>query len=148
MLIAELRDFNTPDELHNKVRPAGLCRPCIKHPGDVWMVHQRKRLPLGFEARDNAFGVHTQLDDFQGHPPPHWLLLFRHVNHTASTLADLFEQFVAPDAITQLFMGNRNSDLRADLLRRLLQKIADASMGLKQRFYALAKRCVTATRAL
>jgi hypothetical protein len=40
---------------------SGLCsRPCRRsgHPRHVGMVHQRQRLPLGFEAGQNLAGIH------------------------------------------------------------------------------------------
>jgi len=39
------------------------------------MVHQRECLSLGFEAGNDLLGVHAGLEDLQGHPAAHWVLL-------------------------------------------------------------------------
>ena len=52
------------------------------------MVHQGQRLPLGFEPGDDRFGVHAQLDDFEGDAAADGLFLFGHINHAAAAFAD------------------------------------------------------------
>ena len=39
----------------------------VEHLGDVGMVHERQRLPLGLEAGDDLPRVHARLDDLQRH---------------------------------------------------------------------------------
>src|SRR5258708_40340282 len=105
MLIAVFRNFFAPDELHDKIRWARFRCACIKYLGNVWMIHQCKRLSLSLKACNNAFCVHSQLDNFQGYSPPNRLLLLRHVNHTTSAFANLLQQLVAADTIAWLFIG-------------------------------------------
>ncbi len=69
------------------------------------MVHQRQRLPLGFEAGDDLLGVHAQLDDLERHAAAHRFLLLGHVNHAAAAFADLLQQFVAANASGQASSG-------------------------------------------
>ena len=69
MLVAVFGDFDAADEFHDKIRPTGFRRPGIEYLGDVGMVHQRQRLPLGLKPGDDTFGVHARLDDFQRDPP-------------------------------------------------------------------------------
>src|SRR5207247_8699377 len=40
-------------------------RAGVEDLGDVGMIHQRQRLPLGFEAGDHLACVHPRLDDLQ-----------------------------------------------------------------------------------
>src|SRR6266478_2805034 len=103
MFVAVFRDLDPADEFHDEVWATGLGRPGIKHLGDVGVVHQRQCLPLGFKPGDHAPRVHSRLDDFQSDPPPDRCLLFRHVNHSASALTYLLEQFVMANAVTRFF---------------------------------------------
>ena len=80
------------------VRGAG-----VEDSGDVRMVHHGQRLALGFEARDDFPRVHAGLDDLERDAARHRLDLFGHPDHAESALADLLEQFVAPDALAGLF---------------------------------------------
>jgi len=113
------------------------------------MIHQRKGLPLGLKPGDDAFGVHARLDDLEGYLPADRLFLFRHENHSATTFADLLEQFVAANAISW-FLANENSrfGFRRGSLRRFFQEIADLIMGLQQRFDLSAQFQVTAAGTL
>jgi hypothetical protein len=89
VLIAEVGDLDPPNQLHDKIGPAGLCRPSIQDLGDVRMIHHCQRLALGFEPRNDALGVHPELDYLQGHAAAHRFLLFRHIDYTAAAFADL-----------------------------------------------------------
>jgi hypothetical protein len=83
---------------------APLRRARVEHLCDVRMVHHRKRLPLGLEARDDLLRVHAELDDFQRHTPAHRHLLFGHPHDAEAALSDLLKQFISPDAIAR-FLG-------------------------------------------
>src|SRR6266478_318993 len=107
MFVAVFRDLDPADEFDDEVWATGFGRPCIKHLGDVGVVHQRQCLPLSFKPGDHALRVHSRLDDFQSDPPSDRLLLFRHVNHPASALTYLLEQFVMANAVTRFF-SSRN----------------------------------------
>ena len=107
VLVAVIGDLDAAHQFHDEVRPAGFRRAGVEHLGDVRMVHQRQRLPLGFEAGDDALGVHAQLDDLERDAAADRFLLLGHVNHAAAAFADLLEQFVAADPVAGLF-GGRN----------------------------------------
>ena len=63
------------------------------------MVHHRERLAFGLEAGDDAPGVHPELDDLEGDPSSHRLLLLGHVDDAAPSLADFLQQLVAADPL-------------------------------------------------
>ena len=69
------------------------------------MVHQGQGLPLGFEAGEDLFGIHAQLDDFQRHPAADRLLLLSHIDYATAAFANLLEQFVAANPVPRLFGG-------------------------------------------
>jgi hypothetical protein len=71
------------------------------------VIHQRERLPLGFEARDDAPRFHPELDDFQRHVPADGFRLLGEIDHAAAALADFFEQFVAADAVADFFLAGQ-----------------------------------------
>ncbi len=99
----EFRDLDAANQFHDEVRPAGFSGPGIQNFRDVWMIHQRQRLTLGFEAGDDLLGVHAQLDHLERHAAVNRLFLFGHVNHTATALADLLKQFVSSDLVAGFF---------------------------------------------
>src|SRR5262245_16387892 len=61
------------------------------------MIHQRQRLALGFEARDNLPGVHPELDDLQRDSAPDRLLLLGEINSAKASFTDDLKQFVWAD---------------------------------------------------
>jgi len=65
MLVAVFRDLDPADEFHDEVWATGFGRPCIKHLGDIGVVHQRHCLTFGFKPGDHVLGVHSRLDDFR-----------------------------------------------------------------------------------
>jgi hypothetical protein len=70
--------------------------------GDVGMVHQRQGLAFGLEAGHDLPRVHAQLDNLERDAAMHGFLLLRHPDHAHAAFADLFEQFVAADAVAGL----------------------------------------------
>jgi hypothetical protein len=64
------------------------------YPGDVGMVHQRQRLPLGLEAGDHLSGIHAGLDDFQRHLAADRMLLFGNEDQSHAAFADLLQGLV------------------------------------------------------
>ena len=62
------------------------------------MVHQRQRLPLGFEAGDDLLGVHAQLDDLERDPAAHRFCLLGHTDHAAAAFADSLQETVRTQA--------------------------------------------------
>ena len=61
------------------------------------MVHQRQRLPLGFEAGDHLPRVHAGLDDLERHLPLDRLGLLGHEDDAHAAFADLLQQLVRAD---------------------------------------------------
>src|SRR5260370_16567368 len=110
MFIAVFRDLDPADKFHDEIWETGFGRPCIKHLGDIGVVHQRHCLTFGFKPGDHALGVHSRLDNFQRDPPADRCLLFSHVNHAASALAYLLQQLEMANAVTWFFSrGNHLS---------------------------------------
>ena len=103
VLVAVLGDRDAPHEVHHEVGPAGLGRPGVEDLGDVRVVHQGQRLPLGLEAGDHLLGVHAQLDDLQRHLAADRLLLLGHVDDAQAALADLLQQLVGADHRARFF---------------------------------------------
>src|SRR5262249_4968779 len=97
---------------HHEIRAASLGRACIEDLRDVWMVHQRQRLPLRFEARDHLLCVHPQLDDLERDAASYWLLLFSNVHSAEATFAKLFQQLVAVDHGAEAFGKRQHDSLR------------------------------------
>src|SRR4051794_19233389 len=96
-LVAVFGDGNPADELHHEVRAPCLCGACVEHFCDVGVVHQRQRLPLGFEPSDNLPGVHAQLDDLKGHSPLDWFALLGGPHRAEAALTELFQELEAVD---------------------------------------------------
>ena len=80
-----------------KYGPAGVGGAGVEHLGDVRVVHQRQRLPLGLEAGDDLPGVHARLDDLQRDLAADGVLLLGHEDDAEAALADLLQQLVAAD---------------------------------------------------
>src|SRR6266853_6503516 len=111
MLVAVFRDLDPADKFHNEIWATGFGRPCIKHLGDVGVVHQRQCLPFRFKPGDHALRVHSRLDNFEGDPPADRCLLFSHVNYSVSTLTYLLEQLVVANAVTRLLADSPGATL-------------------------------------
>ena len=79
------------DQLHDKVGAVALGSPCIHNPGDVGMVHERKRLAFGVEARRDQPGVHPRPDNFQGDLTANRLALAGAVHHAHAALAQALQ---------------------------------------------------------
>ena len=77
------------DQLHDEVRPAGVGRAGVEHPGDVGVVHQGQGLPLGLEAGDDLPRVHAGLDELQRDQALDRLGLLGHPDGAHAALADL-----------------------------------------------------------
>ncbi len=147
MLVAVLRDRHAAHQLHHEIRPAHFGGSAVEDTRDVRMIHQRQRLSLGFEAGNDASGVHTQLDDFQGDGPVDWFLLLGHVHDSATAFADFLEQFVTPDLVARFF-GHRDracgtcQGLGDSSGRWVLKKLAGLFVCGEERLHLGTKRRV------
>ena len=56
---------------------------------------------FGFEAGDDLFRIHAQLNDLQRYFAADRLVLLGHVDHTHATFADIFPELVGTDLVTK-----------------------------------------------
>ena len=68
------------------------------------MAHQRERLPLELEARDDLARVHARLDDLERDAPADRHRLFGEIHLAHGAFADALEQAVGADLP---FVGQR-----------------------------------------
>ena len=68
------------------------------------MIHHRECLTLGLEACNHLLGVHTELDDLEGHLPANRLLLLRHVHGPEPAFANGLQDPVAADHRSRSFL--------------------------------------------
>ena len=114
ILVAVVGDLDPPHQFHDEVGPAGVGRARIQNPGDIRMVHEGQRLPLGLEAGDDSLGVHAQLDNLERHSAADGLLLLGHVHRPAAAFPDLLEEFVGTDPVSGL-LGERHGQTEGQL---------------------------------
>ena len=76
------------------------------------MVHQRQRLPLGFEPRDDLLGVHTRLDHLESDFAPDRFNLLGDIDDAHATFAKLLHQSVAIDLSTYLYQSHRRGRIQ------------------------------------
>ena len=113
------------------------------------MVHERERLALGLEARDDGLGVQTKLDDLERDAAADGFFLLGHVNGAATAFADLLEKFVAADAVAGLFgEGDKGSRWRRGTGLRVecgFEEVIRLAAGLQQGFDLVAQRGIART---
>jgi len=73
------------------IRWAAVGRSGVENLRDVRMIHQRERLPLRLEARDDLPAVHAQFDDFEGDAAFDRLALLGHPDFAETTFADFLQ---------------------------------------------------------
>jgi hypothetical protein len=130
---------------------------------DVRMIHQRHRLSLGFEARDELLRVEAELDQLQGDAPTHRLFLLGHEDDPARALANALEEFVGAEVsaragleqvwgtdLAQAGIGIGNSGERCILpgARRRFEKTTVFLVAAEQFLYVGSHRTVVATRMI
>src|SRR5207249_3881080 len=108
--------------------------------------HQRQSLALGFEAGDDLFGVHAQLDDLERQAPLDRLRLLGHIDHAAAAFADLLEELVASDVVARPLADWREDlqSMRGHRSGGFFEERA-GGVGIEQRLYAMAQGSVTTT---
>jgi hypothetical protein len=82
---------------HDEVGPPGVVGPGVEHLGDVRVVHQGQRLPLGLEPCDDLGRVHARLDQLQGDLAADRPLLLGDEHDPEPAFSDLLPQPVRPD---------------------------------------------------
>ena len=132
-LIAVLGDRHAAHQLHHEVGPARFGRPGIEHLGDVRVIHQGQRLPLGLEAGDDLLGIHARLDDLERHLAPNRLRLLGHEDDAHAPFADLLQQLVGADdayrGARRLKWSYGGTEAGASGLRRKLPAVLGSKSG-------------------
>jgi hypothetical protein len=105
LLVAVFDDGDALDELHHEVRAARLGGAGVEDLGDVGVVHQRQRLPLGLETCDDLPRVHAQLDHLQGHAALYRLPLLCRPHRPKAAFAKLLDELVATDQRSGFLQG-------------------------------------------
>ena len=104
VLVAVIRDANSPNQFHREKGPARISRAGVEHLGNVGMIHHGQRLPLGLEPGDHLLGVHAQLDDLERHTPADRLGLLRDIDYTTTTFTDPLQQLVPSEGLAHRFV--------------------------------------------
>ena len=131
VFVAVAGDGNPLDELHHEVRPAAAaaCRvttrgPGVEDLGDVGMIHEGERLPLGLEPREHLPAVEARLHKLERHFALHGPHLLGHVDGAHAPFADLLQQFVGADNGSRAGVGERPVDGGGKVGGRSLEKTA------------------------
>ena len=132
LVIAILGDRQTAYQLHHEIGPArgrvgGTGQTAVEHLGDRGVIHQRQGLPLGLEAGYHLAGLHSALDQLQGHLATHGLLLLGAIHHPEAALTEDLEQAVSAEGGSRGFEG-RIGRARASR-RRPLEGIPPIEIG-------------------
>ena len=90
--VAVLGDRLPAHQLHHEERLAGLGGAAVVDAGDVGVVHQGQRLPLGVEPGQHRPRVHPDLDQLERHLPLDRFGLIGPVDGAHAPLAEDFPQ--------------------------------------------------------
>ena len=85
------------DVLHGEVGPSLGRGAGIENLGDRRMIHQRQCLPLRLETRHHFARIHACLDQLDGDPAAHRLLLLCEPNLAHAALANELKQIIGVD---------------------------------------------------
>jgi hypothetical protein len=85
----------------------------MKHGRDGRMIHQRERLTLGLEPRDNLPAVHARFDELQGELAAERVRLLRQPDLTHTAFSDVPEKAVCTNDRVFLWRRRRSSVLSA-----------------------------------
>ena len=148
VLVAVVGDGDAADQFHHEVGPAALGGAGVEHAGDVGMVHQGQRLPLGLEAGDHVAGVHARLDDLEGHLAADGLLLLGDEDQAKAPFADLLHQLVGADGRADL-LADRFAELRRSQGgSQLVERSVRLAVGAEQVFDPLPESRIASARPL
>jgi hypothetical protein len=134
--IAECGDRLARDVFHHEVRSAGVGGAGVEDFRDVGVIHQRKGLALGFEARNHVASVHAELDKLQRDGAADRVRLLAAPHDAHATFADLLEQAVSTDR----HLRPELLDLHNRAVEHALGRVVAAQQLLDFR----AERCVVA----
>ena len=94
----------------------------------------------------SPLGVHARLDDLQRHLAPHRLFLLRHEHHAAAALANLLDDPIMSDPVSNLH--SQGPILRCEPFQGLLKKVTASSCALMRRSTCLRKAGSPAQRLI
>ena len=143
--IAKVGNRCALNQLHDEVGPAGGGLSAVEDAGNVGMLHQCQRLPLGFEAGDHLPRIHAGLDDLDGDAPPNRRLLLGQVDDAEAALAKRFQQPIRAKDRSRSFSDRRLGE-QAD--RRLFQKGTGSEVIVDQFFQFTAQSGIGAARLI
>ena len=148
VLVAIFGERNAFDQLHHEERPALLGRAGVENLGDIGVIHQRQRLPLGLEPRQDGPGIHARLDQLERNLPLDRLGLLGQVDAAHAPFADLLAELVstrdhrieqlwpilvpvAPRVIAGGFASQRRRDglFAAGIRKRALERLLEGDCG-------------------
>ena len=86
--VAVVRDRLTLHEFHDEERSSVAGTAGVEHLGDIGMIEQRERLPLGFEPGDDGLGVGPHLDQLGCDATLDRLTLLREVDRAHAAFAE------------------------------------------------------------
>src|SRR5258705_2168763 len=92
MSVAIIGDLDAINQFHHEIRPPTFRCARIEYARNIRMIHQSKRLPLGFKACNYAFGVHSWFNDLECDAAADRLLLLSYENEAACSFSDLLHQ--------------------------------------------------------
>ena len=88
---------NAVHEFHDEIRAAVLGRARVVDTRDAGVIHDRQRLTLRLEARDELLRVHAQFQDLQRHASRNRRGLIRHVDDAHAAFAEDLQDAVWAD---------------------------------------------------
>lgn len=107
--VAEPGERHAGNVLHDEERPTEIGGAGVEHPGDAGMIHERERLPLGFEPRDDVLAVHPRLDDLNRDLPPYGVVLLGKINRPHAAFADLLDKAVIANGRADACVGRKDA---------------------------------------
>ncbi len=93
--VAILGDWHPIHQFHHEERLARIGRAAIVDAGDVRVVHEGQRLPLGIESSQHRPRIHPGLDQFERDLSLHWFGLLGPVDRPHTPLTDHLDQRIA-----------------------------------------------------
>jgi hypothetical protein len=108
------------------------------------MIHQSEGLSLGLEAEDDLLGVHTPLDDLEGHPPAERSLLLGFVDLAHATRTDFLQNLVG----AYLFGDVRHKGCRMERRRELRTTISLGIVIVQKVFDFCTKLVIASAHAV
>ena len=97
--VAVVGDRHAADQLHHEVGAAVVRAAGVEHAGDVRVIHQGQRLPLGLEPGDHVARVHPGLEDLERDLAADRLGLLGDEDQAEAALTDVLHQPVWPDPV-------------------------------------------------